>query len=43
LHRRLQQLEKLGAREKRHVLQLLDNFIEKERLKIKKRGSQRNP
>jgi len=35
LQRRLQQLEKLGAREKRQVLQLLDTFIERERWKKK--------
>lgn len=33
LQRRLQQLEKLAPREKRLVLQLLDTFIERDRLK----------
>jgi len=39
LQRRLQQLEKLGAREKRQVLQLLDIFIERERWKRKAEGA----
>lgn len=39
LQRRLQQLEKLGAREKRQVLQLLDTFIERERWKKKAEGA----
>jgi transcriptional regulator with XRE-family HTH domain len=33
LQRKLQQLEKLGAKEKRQALQLLDMFIEREQLK----------
>jgi len=39
LQRRLQQLEKLGAKEKRQVLQLLDTFIERERWKRKAEGA----
>lgn len=35
LHRRLQQIEKLDPTEKRHVLQLLDAFIERGQLKRK--------
>jgi len=35
LQRRLQQIEKLGAREKRQILQFLDTFIEREKLKRK--------
>ena len=35
LLRRLQQIEKLDAKEKRQVIQLLDTFIEKEQLKKK--------
>jgi transcriptional regulator with XRE-family HTH domain len=35
LQRRLQQIEKLDAREKRQVLQLLDAFIERARFKEK--------
>jgi len=42
LQRRLQQLEKLGAREKRQVLQLLDTFIERERWKRKAEGAGRS-
>jgi predicted Fe-S protein YdhL (DUF1289 family) len=34
-HRRLQQIEKLDPTEKRHVLQLLDAFIERGQLKRK--------
>lgn len=33
LQRKLQELEKLGAKEKRQALQLLDMFIEREQLK----------
>jgi transcriptional regulator with XRE-family HTH domain len=33
LQRRLQQIEQLGAREKRQVLQVLDAFLEREKLK----------
>ena len=33
LQRRLQQIEKLGAREKRQVLQVLDAFLEREKLR----------
>jgi transcriptional regulator with XRE-family HTH domain len=33
LQRRLQQIEKLGAREKRQILQLLDTFLENQKLK----------
>jgi transcriptional regulator with XRE-family HTH domain len=33
LQRRLQQLEKLGAKEKRQILQLLDTFLENQKLK----------
>jgi transcriptional regulator with XRE-family HTH domain len=32
LQRRLQQIEKLGAREKRQILQLLDTFLENQKL-----------
>jgi transcriptional regulator with XRE-family HTH domain len=35
LQRRLAQIEKLDAREKRQILQFLDTFIERERLKRK--------
>ena len=35
LQRRLQQLEQLEPKEKRQVLQLLDTFIERERLRKK--------
>lgn len=35
LQRRLQQIEKLNAKEKRQVLQLLDAFIDREKLKKK--------
>jgi len=35
LWRRFSQIEKLDAKEKRQVIQLLDTFIEKERLKQK--------
>jgi transcriptional regulator with XRE-family HTH domain len=35
LQRRLGQIEQLGAKEKRQVLQLLDTFIEREKLKKK--------
>ncbi len=35
LQRRLQQIEKLNTKEKRQVLQLLDAFIEREKLKRK--------
>lgn len=35
LQRRLQQIEKMGTKEKRQVIQLLDTFIEKEQLKRK--------
>ena len=35
LARRLQELEKLDPRDKRQVLQLLDAFLERERLKRK--------
>jgi len=33
LERRLQQIEKLGAREKRQILQFLDTFLDRERLR----------
>jgi transcriptional regulator with XRE-family HTH domain len=33
LQRRLQQIEQLGAREKRQIVQLLDTFLEREKLK----------
>ena len=33
LQRRLQQLDKLGAKEKRQILQFLDTFLEREKLK----------
>jgi len=33
LQRRLQQIEKLGAREKRQILQVLDALLEREKLK----------
>jgi len=33
LQRRLQQIEKLGAREKRQIVQILDTFLENEKLK----------
>jgi len=33
LQRRLQQLEKMPPKEKRQVLQVLDTFLERERLK----------
>jgi len=35
LQRRLAQIEKLDAREKRQILQFLDTFIERERLRRK--------
>ena len=35
LQRRLQQIEKLNAREKRQIVQFLDTFIEREKLKKK--------
>ena len=35
LHRRLQQIEKLDPRKKRQILQLLDTFIESDRLRQK--------
>lgn len=35
LQRRLAQIEKLDAREKRQILQFLDTFIERERLRTK--------
>jgi len=35
LQRRLQQIEKLNTKEKRQVMQLLDAFIEREKLKKK--------
>ncbi|MEK7207841.1 MAG: helix-turn-helix transcriptional regulator [Pseudomonadota bacterium] len=35
LHRRLEQIEQLGAKEKRQVVQFLDTFIEREKLKKK--------
>jgi len=38
LQRRLQQIEQLGAKEKRQVLQLLDTFIKREKLKKKAAG-----
>jgi hypothetical protein len=33
LERRLQQIDKLGAKEKRQILQFLDTFLDRERLK----------
>ncbi len=39
LQKRIQQIEKLDAKEKRQILQFLDTFIEKEQLK-KKVGTQ---
>lgn len=33
LQRRLQQIDKLGAKEKRQILQFLDTFLEREKLK----------
>ncbi len=33
LQRRLQQLDKLGAKEKHQILQFLDTFLEREKLK----------
>lgn len=39
LQRRLQQIEKLEANEKRQVLQLLDAFIERGQLKRKAQAS----
>lgn len=36
--RRLQQLERLGAREKRQVLQFLDMILERDRLKRQSQG-----
>jgi transcriptional regulator with XRE-family HTH domain len=33
LERRLKQIEKLGAREKRQILQFLDTFLEREKLR----------
>jgi len=39
LHRRLQQLEELGAKEKRQIMQFLDTFIEREQLKRKVQGA----
>ncbi|MCP4043261.1 MAG: helix-turn-helix transcriptional regulator [Gammaproteobacteria bacterium] len=33
LQRRMQQIEKMGAKEKRQIIQLLDTFIEREQLK----------
>ena len=38
LWRRFTQIEKLDAKEKRQVIQLLDTFIEKEQLKQKAQG-----
>lgn len=38
LQRRLQQIEKMGTKEKRRVMQLLDTFIENEQLKRKANG-----
>lgn len=35
LHRKLRQIEKLGTKEKRQAMQLLDMFIEREQLKNK--------
>jgi hypothetical protein len=41
LHRRLQQLEQLPPREKRQVLQLIDAFVEREKLKQRVGGAER--
>lgn len=38
LWRRFSQVEKLNTKEKRQIIQLLDTFIEKERLKQKTHG-----
>ena len=40
LHRRLQQIEKLDAAEKRQILQLIDAFIERGQLKKKVQSKQ---
>jgi len=41
LQRRLQQIEKLGAREKRQILQILDTFLENQKLKQRVNGAER--
>lgn len=41
LERRLKQIEKLGTREKRQILQFLDTFLEREKLKQRVNGAER--
>ena len=40
LQRRIQEIEKLDARQKRQIMQFLDTFIEREKLKRKAQGKQ---
>ena len=40
LQRRLQQIEKLDAQERRQILQVIDAFIERGQLKRKAQGKQ---
>jgi hypothetical protein len=40
LHRRIQEIEKLDARARRQIMQFLDTFIEREKLKQKVQAKQ---